>query len=736
MDLTDRLAKLLFLVREIELGRWMAEVAPSDDLARCWARRVLVRVNDLLEHCAQIQGPLKAAGHDIGDFKGSRLAVGKEYDEYYRRTRNKLSAHVQDLALLERADLWLDVDAGKLDYFVDAAREIYSQRLGPLGIAGYQPYTPFPELADDDFRPFRATPRPPLHGVEVGTDALAITRPGSIAMLNMTPVHQRAQMLALLLRWIDGTAQVLVAVSGHANARRLAVAQLVTDVVSFADCLFTRLDAGEKQEMDGLDVLVAAESKSLAAVLANTTIRDRVEQLRDLRNKITSHLDVATDDLQTLLARLDAADSKEALRLFQRMYNAFAEACREVFYLRGYAQPSQRISGVSASDAGGEKPKPFGSKMPRIRIQAKLDRTGDAKGRVGSLLRAWSAGGELAELAGSELWNLASTGPVVETVAAGPERTELRELHRVLEKKLRDGEAEDFGRLCQLIRRLSKGYPRQLAVALARGVPAEVDDQERLEAALQAALALPLRSAGPLEPLLDRCTQHSSARVRALAIATIYSYAVLPSSKSVSAEHVRRLAEKLTSWTRGEKALALAMMASGLHSSAILIGSKQYEPEILALAELLKELVPDDAGFQPELIENLVRTGDAAAVALLFGDYETDEATKTALLSAAADGMLPSNRAFHVRVQSELNRAVAEAMLGREAEAHCRVAFVWDSLSGSSPELEVCCLECAEQVGMDLGPMLAEFRRDCSPSADLRRRVEALTSVETPPTKP
>ena len=104
-------------------------------------------------------------------------------------------------------------------------------------------------------------------GVEMGTDALAMTRGKTTASLNTTPVHARAAQLALVRRWIALQLDLRQRLIAHSAIARLFKARLITDIVSFCDCLVTRpVTLGALQAMDGLDKLVQAQGQSSAPI--------------------------------------------------------------------------------------------------------------------------------------------------------------------------------------------------------------------------------------------------------------------------------------------------------------------------------------------------------------------------------------------------------------------------------------------------------------------------------------
>lgn len=227
--------------------------------------------------------------------------------------------------------------------------------LGDLGVAGHTPYAAPAELSDLGLASClraisdgQCTPS----GPEFASDALALMRPNTVSMLNCTPVHERAAQIATLRRWISTQRDMLDALSAFPRVRRLLIARLVTDVVSFADCLTTRPTAlGAPQAQRGLNDLIRDGGQSAAPIetfLAAFDLDAALGPLRGLRNQVGGHLenDPATP-LTILMANLDALQMREVLAFYDRMEAAFIQACRGVIYLTTYVGDGERVRGVT-----------------------------------------------------------------------------------------------------------------------------------------------------------------------------------------------------------------------------------------------------------------------------------------------------------------------------------------------------------------------------------------------------
>ena len=355
--LAVRLAKLNFIVEELVLARHLALHAPDSFDARTLARHILVRARDFIEHARGLRRPLNQAGFSTAGFHRTKEAYATYFDEYFKIARDRLGAHLQDFDFGKRLELWADIEISKINFFVDGAREIY-EGLVAQNVPGYAPYADPPELNDavlrEELFAFQRSKKG-VSGVELGVDPLAMARDNTSASLNFTPVHSRAGQLALIRRWISMQEELLERLKSYPRIARIIKTRMVTDIVSFSDCLVTRSVApGAPQEMDGLDRLVAAERQSAAPIVdfvAASHFEAGLQMARQIRDKIGAHLEIDdTCTLESLLSDLDAYDFEEGVAFYKRASAAFTKLCHSVIFLLLYAADGRRIYGV----LGGE----------------------------------------------------------------------------------------------------------------------------------------------------------------------------------------------------------------------------------------------------------------------------------------------------------------------------------------------------------------------------------------------
>lgn len=351
-DLPGRLEKLRFLIEELMLCFAISQAAPSTWDARLAARHILVRANDFIVHSRQLRRPVRLYGSDV-TFHQKKETYAVWFAEYFQTVRDRLGAHVQDLDFGLRIDLWNDVDAAKIGVFVEGAIEIYDSLAG-LSLPGYVSLPEAPqELNDpafaaalDTFRNSGVAPR-----AEFASDSLGMTRPGTASGSGFTPIHERASQLTLIARWVDWDLALLERFGSFPRVRRIFASRLVTDVLSYADCLVTRpLPASAPQAMSGLNDLMAGEkegpSPTFVMFLTGYRFHQTADSFRPIRNEVGGHLEIDSSvPLADILVRLDAMDGSQLERFFLTMHDAFRTACRERIYLTSYLADGQRIRG-------------------------------------------------------------------------------------------------------------------------------------------------------------------------------------------------------------------------------------------------------------------------------------------------------------------------------------------------------------------------------------------------------
>ncbi|MCL4632827.1 hypothetical protein [Burkholderia sp.] len=445
-----RLRKLHFLAMEMRLAMRLARFAPTDADARMLARHVLVRAVDFISHARQLRKPLGKAGCDTAAFNDLKEYYAAEFQEYFQKVRDRLSAHVQDIELREGIELWNGVDASKLEFFVEGATEIYRSL--------------------------------ELLTVEIGTDPLAMTRPDSTALINTHPIHARAGHLALIQRWMMAQAKLLLRFEAFPNVVRILKARMITDLVSAYDCLITRdVDSAAPQRMDGLDVLLGKQFPQNAIEQFKAIFRgdEAIAPYREVRNKVSSHLDGNVNvTLEALLKLLDDADFEAGLGVYDKLRLVFEKVCRDVLILRSYLADGQTIHGMLGSGVGTQTT-PFSDREQTGRVVPQSDRMEDVDEAYTSKLEEWLTGEQGAQgRARSAFWNAFLHSPIVEKYEiverfpGGGERREtrsLRQAHRFILGKLEsETDPNRILGILELARQCCNGAPDDLTEILLR----------------------------------------------------------------------------------------------------------------------------------------------------------------------------------------------------------------------------------------------------------------------------
>lgn len=473
-EIAIRAEKLRFLTDELALAAELCASAANAGMARMIARHVTVRTGDFIDHIRQLRNRLPASA-GASDFKDTVNALNDEFRVNLAAARHKLGAHVQDMGFVERLDLWVAIDAGKVAYFAEGARELWD-RLGTLGTPEHQPFATPSALADPSVASalaYLASPR--AIPVTIGTDPLAEARTNTTTLFNATPIHQRAGQLALLRRWIRDQRELLALFQPSPAIARIFRARLLTDVVSFHDCLITRaVQPGAPQALEGLDDLIASsgdEPTAIRAFAASNRQETTIGPARHVRNRVGAHLDCdPATRLATLLSELDRCDLNAALRHFKALEATFVRTCRDIFYLSPHLTDGMVIPGVLARHPQAA---PFDPARPD-RIAAAPPRRTYSRTEMRDRLEQWSGGqGIFAHEALDYFRQAFAHAPEAETRERIEERGSSRHFHRLIMRTshlfLRDfllscAPAEEEGILH--LAASCPGYPTELAEIL------------------------------------------------------------------------------------------------------------------------------------------------------------------------------------------------------------------------------------------------------------------------------
>ncbi len=478
----EQLEKLKYIVEELQLTLHLTTQLTDPFVARTLARHILVRSENFIVHARALRRPLRSNGYKIKSYHHTKEVYASSFEEYFKVSRHRLSAHVQDLDFGKRIDLWNDIEVEKSRYLVDGSLEIYLS-LKSLNLPGYTIYSEPHELIESQLlEALHQHQTQALNNtrLEIASDSLALTRNNTVSGLNNTAVHSRAAQLALIRRWINIQRELLGQFSTHAGIVRILKARIITDIVSFCDCLVTRqVGPDALQEMEGLDKLITASGQSsevITAFVAASNFQELLQPARDVRNTIGSH--VETNDAYTisdLTTILDDYDLEAGLVFYGLACAAFTKTCRSIIFLSMYAADGQRISGVRSTQSQAVSflnEREISPPTPLV-----PDSVNDEEAYRKNLRYWLDSDDVLKEDARQFFWNAFGHSEIVEIIdeieqidgGQSLSKHEFRKLHQYITNLIADGIPDDvFEGVLKLILANRNGWPYPLAEILLR----------------------------------------------------------------------------------------------------------------------------------------------------------------------------------------------------------------------------------------------------------------------------
>lgn len=681
MSLQRRLEVLRFIAQDLELGLYLARHSRSEFIGRTLARHVLVRAENFIVHADQLRKPLNVAGKDTRDFVESKRIYREEFTQYFQVGRDKLAGHVQDLDFLTRIELWHDVEVSKASFFVEGAHEIYNG-VGRLGIAGFQPLDSFPELSDPKLRHeldgFAAENQ--WDGqVRIASDPLAPTRPGTAMLMNFTPEHQRASQLALIQRWLNDQMRLYKRVASFPNAERLLRTRIVTDVVSFADCLITRKD--KKPEIEGLNDLLRINKYATARKAAcfldqfiqRFNYQSLLKPLRDARNSLGAH--VSVDDstsLADVIADFDAVSLKEMLEFFDDLGFAFDRACRDSEFLDAHLRddtPYHSLRGPEHHEAS-----PFDPTLPEIHAKHQFESRYNDVVVLHLQLDRWIASGNDHGEERSYWSNAFTKSPMSEHLMPhGEHAFEFRLAHEVMLERLRAVQSShEAGRLLQLIEWCAGGSPRPLAEVLLRyaAVPGPLVISN---AALLKCLARVAKwHQTDAQSFVKNCVNATLPDVRMQALVTAFDMIWWDKlGKREGLQFTETLEPLLAERAACEVIVALAAFAAMLRWGPYADSDGYFQKDFDRIRELLTTNL-SKLGIEPDMYSREVAGNDFVALCLVAHAAlkARDDNTSAFVILQAPGRWIP----HALTPEGHLNLALAMARRG-EAKKAIRIAL-------------------------------------------------------------
>ncbi|MFM9264926.1 hypothetical protein [Tychonema sp. BBK16] len=324
--------KVLYCVQMMRLIRWLTDFINDDYEKRVLARHILVYVDAFLKLAPVLKNQIKASGVKVNTVHEPLNCLRKDY-AFYATIRNKLSAHRQDLPLVDRIEAWKEIDHVTVNTFINDASQIYNL-LNSLNFI-VPAFIESNDVGNSDlkFKLENLAKQEGSSGVELAMDNLAFSRPNTVQKICTSEIEKRGSQVVSILDTIKVLRRLYPTLTLGKDTERLGKAMLIIDTINLIDNLYTKIYTDAKYKVNSfLEISQQHGHRSYQILKDAYEQRDinAEDGLRKVRNKIAAHVDNnPSQNLKDLLALLDFTTIEHLLQVFLPAQDAFMKCCQQ-----------------------------------------------------------------------------------------------------------------------------------------------------------------------------------------------------------------------------------------------------------------------------------------------------------------------------------------------------------------------------------------------------------------------
>jgi hypothetical protein len=310
---TNELAeKVRYCVQAIRSIQWLTGLMPDDHSKRLVARMTFLYVDAFLKLAPQLKNRLRETGANVSEVHREIGQLTTDYESFYARIRDKLTAHRQEMDIADLIEAWNENDLVTLTVFSDEIFRLYS--------AMSSMHSDVPDYEDMAGVNAEATEKivrdgcsdVVTDGVTAATDCLAITRPQTVTIIPTCDLQRKVMQIISIIDTFKFTNHLHGLFIGCSDLKRIVRAMLVIDAINLIDNVFPRTGNGPEHVSSLLEIARNEGSSATEVLETAATLRDAMAEgrVRVIRNKIAAHVD-AVESLRDLLQRLDALAGRD-----------------------------------------------------------------------------------------------------------------------------------------------------------------------------------------------------------------------------------------------------------------------------------------------------------------------------------------------------------------------------------------------------------------------------------------
>lgn len=316
----------------MRLARWMADKLPLDHEKRVVGRLVFIYAPIVVEELFVLARTSGLTPSQKRSVRERIRALRDDLDAFHGKIRDGLIAHRDELTLVELIDLWNEIDASTLEWFVTNAESIFIE-LADVHARLVGHFIPFAtEEREDIANELRSLKIHADERTRVSTDALAPTR-GDVFTIPTCDVQSSAARLMSIRNTLT------IGCGIHEALRDLPCqfmlrSMIVIDAVNLLDELFgAEVGAAKQRGRSMLDVMEEDDFAGAPVLRESIELLDleRIRQLRRVRNKACAHFESGWTTERITRKVLDHNIGADLRDLIDPAWAAIVDACsREI----------------------------------------------------------------------------------------------------------------------------------------------------------------------------------------------------------------------------------------------------------------------------------------------------------------------------------------------------------------------------------------------------------------------
>lgn len=321
---------ILYCLRMMSLSDWLTQFISDDYQKRVLARHTLIYLDSFIALASQLKNKIKNTGANVNTVKHKLNQLRQDYEEFYSKVRDKLAAHRQDLPLVQRIELWNEIDNTTVKSFINDASNIHSDLRNLSSIV--QPFTEFEsKLNCQLISKLSSFDTQYSNSPKISSDNLAFSRNNTSVVIPCCEMQQRCSQITSVLNTIKFLQDIHPILAIDKDTKRLSEAMITIDVFNLIDNLYPFNHSNPSHNIKSLLEICRKEDLDKCSILENShNNRDKntEDKFREIRNRIAAHVD-SKENLNDLIALLDSKEIQQLIdKVFDPARKAFQDWCQ------------------------------------------------------------------------------------------------------------------------------------------------------------------------------------------------------------------------------------------------------------------------------------------------------------------------------------------------------------------------------------------------------------------------